>query len=64
MTKLRDIRLSAGKTLKDIADDARISISALSYYERGGRKPRYPTKAAIARALDVPEDSIDWDCGE
>ena len=60
MNSLREARRGTGKTLKTTAEEARISIGALSQYETGKVDPRPPIRAAIAQALGLAEDDIDW----
>jgi transcriptional regulator with XRE-family HTH domain len=50
---LRKIRLSQGRTLRDVADVARVSVPYLSEVERGRKEPSSELLAAICTALDL-----------
>jgi transcriptional regulator with XRE-family HTH domain len=52
-TVLRKIRLDQGRTLKDVADAARVSVPYLSEVERGRKEPSSELLAAICAALDL-----------
>src|SRR5882757_2674403 len=51
---LRRIRLGQGRTLRDVADVARVSVPYLSEVERGRKEPSSELLAAICTALDLP----------
>jgi len=50
---LRRERLAQGRTLKDVSDDARISMPYLSEIERGRKEASSEVVAAAARALGL-----------
>jgi transcriptional regulator with XRE-family HTH domain len=50
---LRRIRLGQGRTLRDVADAARVSVPYLSEIERGRKEPSSELLAAICTALDL-----------
>jgi transcriptional regulator with XRE-family HTH domain len=52
-TVLRRIRQDQGRTLKDVADAARVSVPYLSEVERGRKEPSSELLAAICSALDL-----------
>jgi transcriptional regulator with XRE-family HTH domain len=52
-TVLRRIRLGQGRTLRDVADTARVSVPYLSEVERGRKEPSSELLAAICTALDL-----------
>ncbi|MFC4561907.1 helix-turn-helix domain-containing protein [Nocardiopsis mangrovi] len=50
---LRRIRLEQGRTLRDVADAAQVSLPYLSEIERGRKEPSSEVLAAIHRALGL-----------
>jgi len=50
---LRRIRLNQARTLRDVADSARVSVPYLSEVERGRKEPSSELLAAICTALDL-----------
>ena len=50
---MRDARLNAGLTLKQLSKLSGVSLSSLSAYERGSRKPKIETAAMIAPFLGL-----------
>jgi transcriptional regulator with XRE-family HTH domain len=50
---LRRVRLHQGRTLRDVADTARVSVPYLSEVERGRKEPSSELLAAICTALDL-----------
>jgi transcriptional regulator with XRE-family HTH domain len=52
-TVLRKIRLGQGRTLRDVADAARVSVPYLSEVERGRKELSSELLAAICSALDL-----------
>jgi transcriptional regulator with XRE-family HTH domain len=52
-TVLRRIRLSQGRTLRDVADAARVSVPYLSEVERGRKEPSSELLSAICVALEL-----------
>lgn len=52
-TVLRRIRLGQNRTLRDVAEAARVSVPYLSEVERGRKEPSSELLAAICTALDL-----------
>lgn len=50
---LRRARLRQGRTLKDVADRAQVSLPYLSEIERGRKEPSSEVVAAVCRALGL-----------
>ena len=50
---LRHARNEQGRTLREVSDDARVSLGYLSEVERGQKEPSSELLAAICSALDV-----------
>jgi transcriptional regulator with XRE-family HTH domain len=50
---LRRVRLGQGRTLRDVADAARVSVPYLSEVERGRKEPSSELLAAICDALGL-----------
>ncbi|GAA1111297.1 helix-turn-helix domain-containing protein [Nocardiopsis composta] len=50
---LRRVRLEQGRTLREVADDAQVSLPYLSEIERGRKEPSSEVLAAIRRALGL-----------
>jgi transcriptional regulator with XRE-family HTH domain len=50
---LRRIRLAQGRTLRHVADAARVSVPYLSEVERGRKEPSSELLSAICAALEV-----------
>ena len=51
---LRQARLSQGRTLREVSDDARVSLGYLSEVERGRKEASSELLAAICDALELP----------
>jgi transcriptional regulator with XRE-family HTH domain len=51
---LREVRRRQGRTLRDVAEAAGVSLPYLSEVERGTKEPSSEILAAICRALDLP----------
>jgi transcriptional regulator with XRE-family HTH domain len=51
---IKQTRLEQGKTIKDIADEAHITISLLSQIENNKANPSINSLMAIAKALNTP----------
>ncbi len=51
---LRSARLSQGRTLREVSDDARVSLGYLSEVERGRKEASSELLSAICGALEVP----------
>ena len=56
--KLRDLRLTLGKTIAEVADETGIGATALSNYENGVRIPRDETKVQLARYYQTSVEEI------
>ena len=50
---LRRIRIGQGRTLRDVAESARVSVPYLSEVERGRKEPSSELLAAICAALNL-----------
>lgn len=50
---IRRYRKEAGLTLADVADAVGMTQTAISYYEKGKREPKYDVVMKIAEALGV-----------
>jgi transcriptional regulator with XRE-family HTH domain len=63
--RLRSLREAQGLSIQDLAKMAGVSSAAISYAERGRRKPNYIWLCKVAKALDVTLDElIDCNCGK
>ncbi len=51
---LREIRMSEGRTLREVSGAARVSLGYLSEVERGQKEASSELVQAICDALDVP----------
>jgi transcriptional regulator with XRE-family HTH domain len=51
---LRRARTKQGRTLREVSDDARVSLGYLSEVERGRKEASSELLSAICDALDVP----------
>src|ERR1700710_169109 len=51
---LRHARTEQGRTLREVSDDARVSLGYLSEVERGRKEASSELLAAICEALDIP----------
>ena len=51
---LREVRRRQGRTLRDVAEAAGVSLPYLSEVERGTKEPSSEILAAICRALGLP----------
>ena len=56
--RIRQARLAAGLTLRDLAGRGGVSASAISKYEHGTDRPRQSTLLAIGRALAIPVERL------
>ena len=61
---LRQARLSQGRTLREVSDDARVSLGYLSEVERGRKEASSELLSAICGALEVPLSRVLTDAGE
>ncbi len=55
---LRTRRQDQGRTLRDVAATARVSLGYLSEVERGRKEPSSELLASICEALDVPMSQV------
>ena len=51
---LREVRMRQGRTLRQISQQAQVSLGYISEIERGQKEPSSELLAAICSALDVP----------
>jgi transcriptional regulator with XRE-family HTH domain len=51
---LREVRMRQGRTLRQISNEAQVSLGYISEIERGQKEPSSELLAAICAALDVP----------
>jgi transcriptional regulator with XRE-family HTH domain len=51
---LREVRMRQGRTLRQISNEAQVSLGYISEIERGQKEPSSELLAAICSALDVP----------
>lgn len=56
--RLKELRLSSGYSLQDLADRSNTSKSAINMYERGERRPKYEVLVSIANVFDVDVDYL------
>jgi len=61
---LRRTRMEQGKTLREVSDDARVSLGYLSEVERGRKEPSSELLGSICTALDMPLSRVLFDAGE
>jgi len=50
---LRQARTAQGRTLREVSDDARVSLGYLSEVERGRKEPSSEVLAAVVGALEI-----------
>lgn len=61
---LRRARVEQGRTLRQVSDDARVSLGYLSEVERGRKEASSELLSAICGALEVPLSRVLTDAGE
>lgn len=61
---LRQARISQGRTLREVSDDARVSLGYLSEVERGRKEASSELLSAICGALEVPLSRVLCDAGQ
>ena len=61
---LRQARIAQGRTLREVSDDARVSLGYLSEVERGRKEASSELLSAICGALEVPLSRVLSDAGE
>ncbi|BBY29445.1 transcriptional regulator ClgR [Mycolicibacterium sediminis] len=60
---LRQARTAQGRTLREVSDDARVSLGYLSEVERGRKEASSELLGAICTALEVPLSRVLTDAG-
>ena len=55
---LRELRMRAGMTLREVSVESMVSLGYLSEIERGHKEASSEVLFAIARALDVPLSDV------
>jgi transcriptional regulator with XRE-family HTH domain len=61
---LRQARTEQGRTLREVSDDARVSLGYLSEVERGRKEASSELLSAICGALEVPLSRVLSEAGE
>jgi transcriptional regulator with XRE-family HTH domain len=61
---LRQARTEQGRTLREVSDDARVSLGYLSEVERGRKEASSELLSAICGALEVPMSRVLSEAGE
>jgi transcriptional regulator with XRE-family HTH domain len=61
---LRRVRMEQGRTLREVSDDARVSLGYLSEVERGRKEASSELLSAICGALEVPLSRVLTAAGE
>lgn len=61
---LRRARVEQGRTLREVSDDARVSLGYLSEVERGRKEASSELLGAICGALEVPLSRVLTEAGE
>ncbi|HYB37088.1 MAG TPA: transcriptional regulator ClgR [Mycobacterium sp.] len=61
---LRRVRISQGRTLREVSDSARVSLGYLSEVERGRKEASSELLSAICDALEVPLSAVLIHAGE
>jgi transcriptional regulator with XRE-family HTH domain len=61
---LRHARTEQGRTLREVSDDARVSLGYLSEVERGRKEASSELLSAICGALHIPLSRVLFDAGE
>lgn len=56
--RLKELRLSKGYSLQELADRSNTSKSAINMYERGERHPKHDVLVSLANVLDVDIDYL------
>lgn len=56
--KLRQLRKEKGKTLKEVASELGVSLSAYSNYEQGTREPSYDVLKKLCEYYNVSADYL------
>lgn len=58
--RLSEVRFKAGKTQLALMLESGVAMSRISQIENGKFIPSDKEKSAIAKALSVPVESVDW----
>lgn len=61
---LRRVRVEQGRTLRDVAHEAGVSLGYLSEVERGRKEASSEVLAAMSRSLGVPVSQVLREAGE
>lgn len=61
---LRQVRITQGRTLREVSDSARVSLGYLSEVERGRKEASSELIGAICDALEVPLSQLLTDASE
>lgn len=56
--KLRQLRIDAGLTQRDVAERTGLKLSALSHYEHGRREPSLRNLRRLSLALGISADEL------
>ncbi len=56
--RIKELRLSRGMSLRELADICETSKSSIGMYERGERRPKYETLEALADVFNVDLDFL------
>lgn len=55
---LREVRMRQGRTLRQVSQQAQVSLGYISEIERGQKEPSSELLAAICAALEVPLSAV------
>lgn len=56
--KLKELRLSAGKTVKDVAQKLNVTQRAISHYEYGSRRINIEQVLILAKLFDCSAEEV------
>lgn len=56
--RMKQVRLNAGKTIKDVATALEMTVSAYAHYEQGRREPSIEVLRKICDYFDVSADYL------
>ena len=57
-TRLKELRIAKGETLKDVANAIGISLMAYAHYEYGDSQPSLELVAALCKHFEVSSDYL------
>lgn len=57
-TRIKELRIAKGFTIKQVAEHLGINIRAYNYYEQGSREPSLETIVLICKFFDVTSDYL------